>query len=114
MAYLDLDSKNLVLTVKLGPLEHYRPDKEIKQIFKDVKSLGDETKEFMVKLWGEKSLEEIQKLLDTDKEINAKWVTFLQSVYNKKLEAVIKKIKAKNIKIYNGFKELENNREKKE
>ena len=109
MALIQLDPDNLDIEVRVGVLEFYIPDEEIKDIYKDIEILKVKTKNVMVKLWGNISVEKANKLLETDKRLQKKWKKFLEKEYNKKLKKILNKIDCKNKEICPGYEDISKN-----
>ena len=105
MALLVLDPKALTLEARVGILEKYSPDKDIKNIHKKVEALRKLTHETLGNIIGEsKSQGEILEILKGDPDKAAQWKKFIDDVYVEKMREISKDIKKKNIEICPNFK----------
>ena len=106
MALIEFDSARLLIFVRLGIIESYKPDKDMKKIYADTETLRKKTEEKMIKLFGEvdsgKAMEKIKK----DPNLEAQWKKYLEEEYNKDVSAIINSIREKNKEICPGYKEL--------
>lgn len=105
MALLQFDSKRCEVTVRVGVLEEYKPDKEIKRIHKKAKALRTEAEEKLSELTETKDGKEALKVLKENEETARQWREYLEGPFNSELREIIGSIKKKNEKICPGFKE---------
>ena len=107
MALLILNAKTLTLDVKVGVLEEYKPDKEIKAISRDVDELRKLISDKIVEIIGEKKTpSEVAAILGADKDKAEQWQLFLKGDFGKNLAKINERIKSKNIKICPKFEEF--------
>ena len=113
MALITIDSKTLHTEVKVGILENYSPDNEVRDIYKEVESLKEKVKNKLKKIVGEnKSDTEILVLIKNDEKKRDKWVKYLETTYNKQLSNILEKIKKKNEEICPGYSDMIKNHSK--
>tara|TARA_R100000951_G_scaffold19275_1_gene16088 strand:- start:4595 stop:4933 length:339 start_codon:yes stop_codon:yes gene_type:complete len=107
MAYLSIDKNRIELTVKVGILENYKPDKEIKELFEEVESLKKKLRSAKSRIIGKsKDNNHALQILQKDKAKTEKWQKYLNNTYAKQLQEVQKKIDNKNLKICPNYKDV--------
>lgn len=107
MALLTIDSKTLELKLMVGVLEEYKPNKEIKDIYKLSEKLKVKTTDKIKQLFGDiNDQKEIIATLNKQEEKKKEWTKFLEKEYNVDLTLILDKIRAVNRLIcpdYEGF-----------
>lgn len=103
MALIMFDSKHLHISIQVGILETYKPDRTMKKIYEDVENLRNKTSEKMIKLFGEVSTDEAREKIKTDDNLRKEWQEYLVNEYNKDVIAIINSIREKNKKICPGY-----------
>jgi hypothetical protein len=105
MALLKFDPRSFTVSVQVGILETYKPDKEIKAIVKKldrVKSLAEKKLNSLVK--GEMTPQERMSKLQEDSKAEAKWKTYVNDKFMPEIKDLIDRINLKNEQICPGFK----------
>lgn len=98
MAFLLIDKKRMELTVMVGVLEKYTPDKKIKQLHKEVEDLRLDFESHLFDIIGEKTdSQKALEILNSDPEKQKKWDKYLSEDYVEKLKKIQSKIDEKNL-----------------
>lgn len=106
MALLRFDPKTYSLSVQVGVLEKYNPDKEIKAINKQLEKLKADAEKKLAKLVkGDMSMVERMEALKADQKAEAKWKAYVNDKFMPEVKDLIERIKLKNMEICPGFKE---------
>lgn len=106
MALLYIDPNNITLNIKVGVLEDYAPDDEIKQLNKDVEDLKQKFKKNLKRIIGDHdNQQEALKVLETDEEKRKKWSGYVNKTYFKQFNKIQDRVTEKNKKICPNFEE---------
>ena len=108
MALLRLDLQRYELEVKVGVLEEYQPDREIKAIFNKLNKLKEQAEKkiaTLVKADKDTPLNELQQKLSEDEKANEKFKQFVEAKFVPEMKKLINRINKKNEKICPGFKD---------
>lgn len=106
MAVLVFNEKQLHVQVIAGVLENYKPNKDIKKVYKRIEKLKNETEGFIRTNWQEKSQVEIINIFKQDKEEKKKWDDFMQIKYIPELNDIKTQVELINGKLCPNFNEV--------
>lgn len=106
MALLRFDPKTYTLSIQVGVLEKYKPDKEIKAIHKKLDRLKVQAEKKLSQLVkGDMTLSERMTELAKNPKAEAKWGAYVNDKFVPEVATLIERIKLKNMKMCEGFKE---------
>lgn len=92
------------MIVMCGPMEEYKPDREMKTIFNKMSKLKTKTNKKLEEIFGDIKISEMAKEAEKDKKKQALWAKYLEEEYNAEVSAIIERIKKKNEKFCPGLK----------
>lgn len=90
---LKFDHNNLNLYVMTGPLENYKPNKQIKQLYNETLSLKDQIESFAEENWKTKKKDELEKIFEEKPEEKEKFDKYLQDEYIPKVLKIREEVK---------------------
>lgn len=104
MALLNIDKNTLKLTVKVGVLEEYTPDQEIKEIYEEAQGLKSKLESNLKRIVGKvKNQAEAIEILKQDEEKAKKWKSYLEKTYAKQYIKLHNRVTNKNKEICSNF-----------
>lgn len=109
MALLKLDIKQMEMKVEVGVLEEYKPDKEVRRLYKEFQKLKEESESKVKEFTKKENAEEAGEVLKSNEKVQIQWMTYLKDEFNPKLTDLLKSIRSKNEKICPGYKQVVKN-----
>lgn len=102
-----LDLKTIDLEMKVGVLENYRPNKEIKALFKDVQDLKQEFSNKLLSIVGDvKTSQEAGQVLNEDAKKRDEWTLYLKDDFESKFRLIKERVYKVNQRICPNFDEV--------
>lgn len=109
MAFLSINRDQICLEVKVGVLESYQPDEEIKQLFEEIKLLKKNFKTKLQNIVGKVGTQkEAVEILEKNEKKREKWEKYVQNIFTPDYKAVNDKVHKKNSEICPNFKDFFN------
>lgn len=96
--FVKFDVNKCMLSVQVGPLEHYKPTKKMKELFKKSQSLKEELNNFIYDTWGKIGPQELQEKLEKNDKEAEKWKKYLDDQYAPKAKELIEEVNKLNEK----------------
>lgn len=106
MALITLNHKNLNLEVRVGILETYKPNKDVKKIYKDIEKLKNNVSEKLKEITKSNDLNGANLTLSQNKDMMFEFKQYIDTEYNKQVLELLKFIDSVNEQICPGYKEL--------
>lgn len=114
MALFSLNEQNLDLGVKVGILEHYKPTKDVKRVYKELEKLKEHFKKKVTKITGKENTDEINSVLESSEEKRNELQEFLRGDFNARLLMVLQEVEKLNEQLCPGYIEYKQKLKKKE
>lgn len=94
--YLRFDHKSLSMDMLVGVREAYQPNEEAAKLYDRVEALRNKSNQFVKDNFGDMKMEEIAKILESDKDKKATWDNYVNNDYAIELKGIIESVKALN------------------
>lgn len=99
MAFLNLDQNKLQITVIVGPMESYRPNKKVKQIHNDIQKAKKDLETFVKNRWNIEKAQDLNNLLESNEEEKKVFNDFLTNDWGPNFQKIIRDVQQFNEKL---------------
>jgi len=89
---LKFDPTNLNIYVMTGPLEAYKPNKEIKQLYKEATEVKAKIDQFALNTWKTTNPKELEDIFSKEEQEREKFNTYIKEEYVPKVLAIRDKV----------------------